>query len=106
MDTDTSPRIPTKGTDDQMAGDQMTGDGPNAQTLARDMIDVHGTEASVVARGNARTAALAGQPDRARSWLRPLGMIPQHQAANRSAHRGPGNPPPPPLAATPVRGSS
>jgi len=101
MDTDTSPRIPTKGADDQ-----MTGDGPNAQTLARDMIDVHGTEASVVARGNARTAALAGQPDRARSWIRVLGMIQRHQADNRSVHRGPGNPPLSTLAATTAQGSS
>jgi hypothetical protein len=33
------------------------------QALARDMIAVHGSEAAVVARQNARSAALAGQTD-------------------------------------------
>jgi hypothetical protein len=35
-------------------------DGADDQTLARDMIEVHGREAATVARENARAAALAG----------------------------------------------
>ena len=45
------------------------------QSLARDMIDVHGAQAAVVARDNARTAALAGQKPQARSWIRVLDFI-------------------------------
>jgi hypothetical protein len=54
-----------------------TADGAGEQSLARDMIDVHGAEAAVVARDNARTAALAGQTPQARSWIRVLGLIQQ-----------------------------
>jgi hypothetical protein len=54
-----------------------TAEGTDDQPLARDMIDVHGTRAAVVARDNARTAALAGQPPQARSWIRVLGLIQQ-----------------------------
>jgi hypothetical protein len=50
-------------------------DGADEQLLARDMIEVHGAEAAIVARGNARTAALAGQKPRARSWIRVLEII-------------------------------
>jgi hypothetical protein len=50
-------------------------DGADEQLLARDMIEVHGAEAAIVARGNARTAALAGQKLRARSWIRVLDII-------------------------------
>jgi hypothetical protein len=50
-------------------------DGADEQLLARDMIEVHGAEAAIVARGNARTAALAGQKSRARSWIRVLDII-------------------------------
>jgi hypothetical protein len=50
-------------------------DGADEQMLARDMIDVHGAEAAIVARDNARTAALAGQKPRARSWIRVLEII-------------------------------
>jgi hypothetical protein len=49
------------------------------QALARDMIAVHGTEAAVVARQNARSAALAGQPTQAKSWIRVLGNIQRQQ---------------------------
>ena len=38
--------------------------------LATGMIEVHGAEAAAVSRGNARGAALAGEPMRARSWIR------------------------------------
>jgi hypothetical protein len=44
-------------------------------TLARDIIDVHGSMAAGVARDNARAAALAGQGMQARSWLRVLSII-------------------------------
>jgi len=37
-------------------------DGADDQTLARDMIEVHGSEAATVARENARAAALAVRP--------------------------------------------
>jgi hypothetical protein len=45
------------------------------QSLARDMIEVHGTEAATVARANARAAALAAQTAQAKSWIKVLGII-------------------------------
>jgi len=45
------------------------------QSLARDMIEVHGTEAATVARGNARAAVLAAQTAQAKSWIKVLGII-------------------------------
>ncbi len=72
-------------------------DGIDDDTLARDMIEVHGTGAAAVARENARAAALAGQGMRARSWIRVLGIIQRWQAGhalplpispNRSADAG------------------
>jgi hypothetical protein len=53
-------------------------------SLARDMIEVHGTEAATVARDNACAAALGGQVVRAKSWIRVLGMIQKQQAAKAS----------------------
>jgi hypothetical protein len=50
-------------------------DEPDEPALARSMIEVHGAEAAAVARGNARQAALAGQPMQARAWIRVLGII-------------------------------
>lgn len=50
-------------------------DSSRDQILARDMIEVHGTKAAKVARDNARTAALAGQPAQAKSLIRVLGVI-------------------------------
>jgi len=58
----------------------MTG-ASDEQLLARDMIEVHGTEAAAVARQNARSAALAGQPTQAKSWISVLGVIQRQQAA-------------------------
>jgi hypothetical protein len=55
-------------------------DGSADQTLARDMIEVHGMEAATVARGNARAAALAGQIAQAKSWIKVLGFIQRQQA--------------------------
>jgi hypothetical protein len=63
-------------------------DDPEAALLARDMIDVHGAEAATVARGNARHAALAGQPAQAKSWIRVLDVI-QRQQASTTASRSP-----------------
>jgi hypothetical protein len=60
-------------------------DGSDEDKLAGDMIDVHGREAAVVARENARAAALAGQPTQAKYWIRVLGIIQQQQAAKASA---------------------
>ena len=59
------------------------GDGHGVEKLARDLIEVHGDEAPTIARGNARTAALAGQPTLAKSWIRVLSII-QRQQADRS----------------------
>ena len=53
-----------------------SGDGDGAGKLARDLVEVHGNDAPTIARGNARTAALAGQPTLAKSWIRVLSMIP------------------------------
>ena len=54
-----------------------TVDGADEPSLARDMIDVHGPRAAVVARDNARAAALAGQRPQAKFWIRVLGLIQQ-----------------------------
>lgn len=48
-------------------------------SLARDMIAVHGSEAGVVARSNARVAALGGEGSRAKFWIRVLGIIQREQ---------------------------
>jgi hypothetical protein len=55
-------------------------DRDDQQRLARDLFEVHGNEAQTVARGNARAAALAGQPALAKSWIRVLGIIQRQQA--------------------------
>jgi len=62
-------------------GDTAGHDGAEQQRLAHDLIEVHGNEAPVVARGNARAAALAGQPIVAKSWIRVLGIIQLQQAS-------------------------
>ena len=61
-------------------GDAGDHDGADQQRLARDLIEVHGNEAPTIARGNARTAALAGQPIVAKSWIRVLSIIQRQQA--------------------------
>ncbi len=58
----------------------VTRDGSDDHTLAHDMIEVHGRAADTVARSNARSAALAGQIGRAKSWIRVLAIIQQRQA--------------------------
>lgn len=67
------------------AGSPRCTDGDDEQSLARDMIEVHGREAATVARENARGAALAGQPARAKAWIRVLGLIQRQQAARAPA---------------------
>jgi hypothetical protein len=53
------------------------------------MIDVHGRDAAAVARANARAAAaLAGQAEKAKSWIRVLGAIQRQQAGKGSDIRG------------------
>jgi hypothetical protein len=54
---------------------------PDELSLAGSMLKVHGGEAPAVARGNARNAALSGQPMQVRSWIRVLGII-QHRRAD------------------------
>jgi hypothetical protein len=63
-------------------------DGSDDHDLARDMIDVHGREAAAVARANARAAALAGQAEKAKSWIRVLGAIQRQQAGKAADIRG------------------
>ena len=55
--------------------------------LARDMIDVHGSEAATVARENARAAAVAGRPTKAKYWIGVLGIVQKQQAGRASAIR-------------------
>ena len=62
----------------------LLSEGSDDGKLARDMIDVHGREAATVARENARAAALGGQAEQAKSWIRVLGII-QHQLAGKAA---------------------
>ena len=59
--------------------------GSDDDNLARDMINVHGKEAAIVARENARAAAVAGQAEKAKSWIRVLGAIQRQQAGKVSA---------------------
>lgn len=61
----------------------MADDFVDAQSLARDMIEVHGMEAATVARNNARGAALAGQAAQAKSWIRVLGIIQRRLRTSR-----------------------
>jgi hypothetical protein len=56
------------------------------QSLARDMIEVHGLDAATVARDNARGAALAGQTMQAKAWIRVLGIIQKLQTQPPSIH--------------------
>jgi len=63
-------------------------DDSDEQRLARNIIEVHGMEAAIIARGNARGAALAGQPLQAKSWIRVLGIIQQQQAARNYRELG------------------
>lgn len=58
------------------------------ETIAHDMIDVHGTEAAAVARANARAAALAGQVGQAKSWIRILGIIQRRQTSKATPSPG------------------
>ena len=78
-------------------------DAANEDLLARNMIDVHGAEAATIARGNARGAALSGQPAQAKSWIRVLGIVQWHQAGKASRPHGPGRVAAPiPIADLPV----
>ena len=62
----------------------VVADGVDDQTLAQDMIEVHGREAATVARANARAAALAGRAAQAKYWIRVLGLI-QRQLAGKGS---------------------
>ena len=59
-------------------------DDANEAMLARDIIEVHGTNAAIVVRENARAAALAGQSTLAKAWIRVLGVIQQRQSGSAS----------------------
>lgn len=58
----------------------------DGEALAHDMIDVHGMEAAIVARANARDAALAGQAALAKSWIKVLGIIQRRQPGSNPRH--------------------
>jgi hypothetical protein len=60
--------------------DDRDRDAADQQRLARDLIEVHGNDAPTIARSNASAAALAGQPNVAKSWIRVLGIIQLQQA--------------------------
>jgi hypothetical protein len=64
----------------------LMSNGSDDDNLARDMINVHGKEAAAVARENARSAAVAGQAEKAKSWIRVLGAIQRQQAGKVSAN--------------------
>jgi hypothetical protein len=64
-----------------------SGDDDGAGRLARDLIEVHGNDAPTIARGNARTAALAGQPMLAKSWIRVLSMVQRQQVVSQRTSR-------------------
>lgn len=68
-----------------------------AYALARDMIEVHGSEAATVARNNARAAAVAAQLAQAKSWIRVLTLIQRQEAEKTTRPLGPDA-----LPATPV----
>jgi len=68
-------------------GSADAADGADERSLARDMLDVHGPKAAVVARDNARTAALAGRRPQAKFWIRVLGLI-QQSSADTEKRRG------------------
>jgi hypothetical protein len=59
-------------------------DGSDDRKPARDMIDVHRSEAANLVRENGRAAALAGQATRATSRIKVLGMIQRQQAGGTS----------------------
>jgi hypothetical protein len=54
-------------------------------SLAREMVEVHGTDAAIVARNNARVEALAGEGARAKFWIRVLGIIQRQQTGKTSS---------------------
>ena len=55
---------------------------PDPDALMRDMIEAHGGEAVIVARENARRAAVSGQLDQAKLWLRVVGLIQRARPSN------------------------
>lgn len=59
-------------------------DDSDEDALARDMIEVHGVEASEVARANAHTAALAGAVASAKRWIRVLQVIQRRRVEKAS----------------------
>ena len=70
----------------------MTDAAADEELLARNMMDVHGAAAATIARENARGAALAGQPAKAKSWIRLLGSIQRQDATKSIQPRSQGNP--------------
>ena len=55
------------------------------ESLAADMIEVHGAGAAAVARDNARNAALAAQIPQAKAWINVLGIIQRLQSQRPKA---------------------
>ena len=63
-------------------GEVLTGE-LDDHLRADGLIAVHGEGAAAVARGNATSAALAGQVVQAKSWIKVLSII-QRQQTNKS----------------------
>ena len=60
------------------------------QSLASEMIEVHGAGAAAIARENARLAAVAARLPQAKRWLRVLDQIQQqHRLKETTRPRGP-----------------
>jgi hypothetical protein len=55
------------------------------ESLAADMIEVHGAGAAAVARDNARSAARAAQIPQAKAWINVLGIIQRLQSQRPTA---------------------
>ena len=55
------------------------------ESLAADMIEVHGAGAAAVARDNARSAARAAQIPEAKAWINVLGIIQRLQSQGPKA---------------------
>ena len=72
-----------------LSEDRTMADDPGEELLARNMVAVHGAEATTIVRANARGAAAAGQPLQAKSWIRVLGIIQRAQALKSSARLSP-----------------
>jgi hypothetical protein len=75
-------KIGAERTQSQAAAARLTSPIENAagESLAADIIEVHGAAAAAVARDNARSAARAAQIPQAKAWINVLGIIQRLQS--------------------------